>query len=80
MWYVFLFYMYYVGFDPQKQYGSTTETRRTAVRRFAYTQISRSDSVHIFGTDGAENLENYNTVLFYNKTDIPVKFTVNFMI
>ena len=27
-----------------------------------------------------ENLENYNTALFYNKTDIPVKFTVNFMI
>ena len=27
--------MRWVGFEPQKQYGSTAEIRRTAVRRFA---------------------------------------------
>lgn len=57
-----------------------TDIQKLFSTRITFRAISRSDSIHIFGTDGAENLENHNAALFFNKTNMPVKFIVNFMI
>lgn len=57
-----------------------TDIQKLFPTRISFRAVSKSDSIHMLGIDGAEHLATYDTALFCNKTNTPVKFKVNFTI